>query len=77
VIVLVDHNLEGHARRMWGVLVAEGWLDLLPLRMTTFQEEALPANADDSVVWRYAQEHGMLLLTGNRNMDGEDSLEQT
>lgn len=50
MIVLVDHNLEGHARRMWGVLAAEGWIDLLPLRMTTLQEEKLPANADDSVV---------------------------
>jgi hypothetical protein len=77
VTVLVDHNLEGHARRLWDVLTAEGWLDLLPLRMTTLQAAELPANADDRVVWRYAQEHGMLLLTGNRNMDGDDSLEQT
>ncbi len=73
---MVDHNLEGHARRMWGVLTSEGWSDLLSLQMTTFQEEELPTTADDSVVWRYAHEHGMLLLTGNRNMDGDDS-EQT
>jgi len=74
---LVDHNLEGHARRLWDVLTAEGWSDLLSLRMTTFHEEELALNADDRAVWHYAQEHGMLLLTSNRNMDGDDSLERT
>jgi hypothetical protein len=76
VTVLVDHNLEGHAQRIWDVLAADGWLELLSLQRTTFQDEGLPVNADDRVIWRYAQERGMLLLTGNRNMDGVDLLEQ-
>jgi hypothetical protein len=75
--VLVDHDLEGYARRIWGVLTSEGWLDLLSLPMTTFRDEGLAVNSNDRLIWRYAQEHGMLLLTGNRNMDGDDSLEQT
>src|SRR5207247_1609118 len=54
-----------------------GWFDLLSLPMTTFRDEGLPINSTDRHVWRYAQAHGMLLLTGNRNMDGNDSLEQT
>lgn len=62
---------------MWGVLAADGWLELLSLRMTAFREEQLPANVDDGVIWRYAQEQCMLLLTANRNMDGDASLEQT
>ena len=33
-------------------------------------------NSDDRMVWRFCQERDMLLLTGNRNMEGEDSLEQ-
>ena len=77
MMVLVDHDLEGYARRIWGVLNSEGWLDLLSLPMTTFRDEGLPINSNDRLVWRYAQARGMLLLTGNRNMDGDNSLEQT
>jgi hypothetical protein len=29
------------------------------------------------MVWEFAQAHRLLLVTGNRNMEGEDSLEQT
>ena len=36
-----------------------------------------PLKSTDRDVWRFAQAQGMLLLTGNRNMDGDDSLEQT
>lgn len=75
--VLVDHDLEGDARHIWGVLTSEGWVELLSLRMTTFMDVGLPLNSTDRQVWRYAQAHRMLLLTGNRNMTGEDSLEQT
>ena len=32
--------------------------------------------ASDSLVWRYAQENQMMILTANRNMKGKDSLEQ-
>jgi predicted nuclease of predicted toxin-antitoxin system len=33
-------------------------------------------HASDRLVWRYAQENQMMILTANRNMKGEDSLEQ-
>jgi hypothetical protein len=75
--VLADHNLEGQATLLWGTLTAEGWLDLVPLRLTRLSELGLPMESSDRAVWRFAQAHGMLLLTGNRNMKGEDSLERT
>jgi hypothetical protein len=37
----------------------------------------LSVDSSDRMVWRFAQEHRMLLLTDNRNMKGDDSLEQT
>jgi hypothetical protein len=77
ITVLVDHNLEGQASRLWVTLEQMGWLELVPLRLATFGEVGLPLNSRDRVVWRFAQEHGMLLLTDNRNMKGEVSLEQT
>lgn len=62
---------------LWGALAAEGWLDLGPLPFATFAQVGLPIDSSDREVWRFAQGHGMILLTNNRNMRGEDSLEQT
>ena len=77
IIVLVDHNMEGQAILLWGVLAAEGWLDLVPVRLMTFGEVGLPFDSDDRTVWRFVQAQRMLLLTDNRSMKGPDSLEQT
>lgn len=74
--VLADHNLEGQAVLLWGTLAAEGWLALFPLRLVRFHEVGLPADSTDREVWRYAQMHQLVLLTGNRRKKGVDSLEQ-
>lgn len=76
-IILSDHDIEGHAHAIIGVLGAEGWLDMVDLRLTTFTDANLPFDSSDRAVWQFAQENGMILLTNNRNMDDEDSLEQT
>ena len=75
--VLVDHDIEGHAALLIGALTADGWLDLVPLRLVTLADIGLPVDSPDRAVWRVAQRQGMLLLTGNRNMRGADSLELT
>jgi len=62
---------------LWGTLAAEGWLELFPLGLAMFEKTGLPLDSSDRTVWRFAQAKGMLLLTNNRNMRGEDSLEQT
>jgi len=77
IIILVDHNVEGQAAMLWGLLSAEGWLDLFPLRLVTFAQVGLPYDSHDREVWCFAQEQGMILLTANRHMKGEDSLERT
>jgi hypothetical protein len=75
--ILVDQDIEGQVMVLWGTLAAEGWLALCPLRLVTFAHVDLPGDSSDRTVWRFAQAQGMLLLTHNRNMKGEDSLEQT
>jgi len=62
---------------LWGTLGTEGWPELLSIRMVTFAEVGLSDDSSDRVVWRFAQKNGMVLLTANRQMKGEDSLEQT
>jgi len=73
----VDHNIEGHAMLLWGTLNAEGWPDLLALRMVTFPPIGLPYDSSDREVWRFAQAQHLLLLTANRRMQGEHTLEHT
>lgn len=75
-LILVDHNLEGHATLLWGTLLAQGWLDLYSLRMMRFSDVGLERNISDREVWHYVQANQMLLLTANCNMASEDSLEQ-
>ena len=45
--------------------------------MLTFADVDLPIDSSDRNVWRFVQKNHLILLTGNRNNDGEDSLQQT
>jgi len=76
-IVLVDHNIEGQGMLLWSILRSEGWLELYPIQMVMFVDVGLSADITDRELWRFAQSHGMILLTANRNMEGKNSLEQT
>jgi hypothetical protein len=75
--ILSDHNIEGQTIILWGALAADGWLDLLSIKLVTFEEAGLPFKSSDRKVWRFAQAKRLILLTDNRNMKGKDSLEQT
>ncbi|UBF27292.1 DUF5615 family PIN-like protein [Kovacikia minuta CCNUW1] len=76
MIFLVDHNLGGHAEILLGNLASQGWLELLSIRFVTFKQMNLPIDSSDRVVWQIAQANQMILLTANRSMKDEDSLEQ-
>lgn len=73
---LIDHNLGGHAEILLGTIASQGWLELLPIQFVTFKEINLPINSSDRTAWRLAQTNQMILLTANRSMKGEESLEQ-
>jgi hypothetical protein len=76
MIFLIDHNLEGHALILLGNIANQGWLELLPIRFVTFKEMELSIDSSDRMVWRIAQANQMILMTANRSMKGEESLEQ-
>ena len=76
VRILADHNIKGWAILLWRTITNEGWSDLCPLKLIMFSDIGLSDNANDRVVWRFAQAEKMILLTANRNMEGDDSLEQ-
>lgn len=73
---LVDYNLDGYAPVFLGILTKFGWLELISIQFVTFREIGLFMDSSDRIVWRYAQENQMMILTANRNMKGKDSLEQ-
>lgn len=75
IVFLADHDAEGQAKLIFGALNADGWLDLLPLRLKTFSDVELEHDSSDRVVWHACQQHAMVLLTANRTMDEVDSLE--
>lgn len=75
--VLLDHHLKKQGILLWATMGSEGWLKLLDIPMLTFEDVRLPIDSRDRDVWRFAQEKRLILLTGNRNKDGLDSLEQT
>ncbi|MBW4542897.1 MAG: ACP S-malonyltransferase [Symplocastrum torsivum CPER-KK1] len=76
MIFLIDHNLEGHALILLGNIANQGWLELLPIRFVTFKEMELSIDSSDRMVWRIAEANQMILMTANRSMKGEESLEQ-
>ncbi len=75
--VLLDHHMKRQGILLWATMGNEGWLKLLDIPMLTFDDVGLPIHSNDRDVWRFAQEKQLILLTGNRNRDGADSLEQT
>jgi len=76
MIFLIDHNLEGHALILLGNIANQGWLELLAIRFVTFKEMEWSIDSNDRTVWRVAQANQMILMTANRSMKGEESLEQ-
>ena len=75
--VLLDHHLKKQGILLWATMGSQGWLKLLDIPMLTFDDVGLPVDSADRDVWRFAQKKQLILLTGNRNKDGPDSLEQT
>jgi hypothetical protein len=75
--VLLDHDTEGHVFFLEAGLKETGWDQLLDIEFIRLRDCGLEENSPDNEVWRYAQEHGLLLITNNRNNDGETSLHAT
>jgi len=76
-VILSDHNCEGQAELIFNVLRFDGtWLELVPMELKWFSDVNLSDKTNDEDVWKFCQENGYILLTGNRSTkDGEKSLE--
>jgi hypothetical protein len=76
--ILFDHDVEGHLRFLFSIWISSDWIELwemLECPIHTFDTLGIPKNTPDIDVWKFCQARGFVLVTGNRNADGDDSLE--
>jgi hypothetical protein len=76
--ILTDINVGKQRRAIMAIWVSETWRDLwsgLSLVMESFPALGLSYDSPDAVIWRTCQKEKLVLLTGNRNDEGPDSLE--
>lgn len=76
--LMADHNAEGHLQVLLSVWTRPDWSSFWSAASCDIEAfEALEISEDESdeFIWKLCQARGILLLTCNRNDDGEDSLE--
>ncbi len=78
--IMADHDIEGHLQVLLKILTSEDWRELwdeLAFSIESFESLGIPYNTPDSKLWRVCQTQQIVLITGNRNKAGSDSLEST
>lgn len=75
-----DNDIVGHFRIIRGHLTSENWRQVwnyLNITVHSFEELGMATDSTDRLVWQTCQRRDVVLITGNRNDDGPDSLEAT
>jgi hypothetical protein len=78
--IMADHDVEGHLRILLSIWSSPKWADIWQdthCDIESFTRLSIEPTASDEEVWCLCQERGIILITGNRNAEGVDSLEIT
>lgn len=78
--IMSDNDVLGHVSRLMDVCQVAPWAELwvdLECSLWTFEDLDLADDVTDSVLWQACQDRGIILITGNRNAEGRESLEVT
>jgi hypothetical protein len=76
--ILADINVGKQRRAIVAIWHSDTWREIwnsLGLSVVSFPALGLSFDASDAVVWRTCQRERLVLITGNRNKRGLDSLE--
>ncbi len=76
--ILADINVGRHRDALLAIWSSDTWRGIwteLGLSVVTFPDLGLTYNSADTVIWRTCQTEKLVLITGNRNDEGPDSLE--
>jgi hypothetical protein len=77
MLILLDHDLEGHLPFLEAGWRETGWDQYLHLEFRRLRDVNVPDEATDQAIWRYVQREHCLLLTNNRNREDDTSLQAT
>ncbi len=78
--LVADANIQGQVEYLVQRMQADAWADFwqaLGLVLYRFEDVGLSTSATDLEVWNVCQAEQLILVTDNRNLDSEDSLEAT
>jgi hypothetical protein len=78
--IMSDNDVQGQVIRLVDICQTSPWLELwreLDCALCTFADFNLTRAATDAAIWHACQDNHVLLITGNRNADGAESLEAT
>lgn len=76
--IMADHDIEGQVRLLLRILTSGEWGDFwneLDYQVESFDSLGIPYNTLDVELWHICQAQQIVLITGNRNKAGSDSLE--
>jgi hypothetical protein len=76
--ILFDYDIQGHFRVLSSIWTSPALLELwemLDCRANTFRSLQIERDTPDLELWNLCQARQFVLLTGNRNSKGEESLE--
>lgn len=76
--IMADHDIEGHLQVLLRVLTSTDWRELweeLDVNIASFESLSIPYTTPDLELWWICQAHQIVLITGNRNAAGPNSLE--
>jgi hypothetical protein len=77
-LLAIDSNVEGHVAVLLDICSRSEWTTIwkfLDVSVVTFSELGLEHSSKDTDVWTAVQRADAVLITGNRNHDGPESLE--
>ncbi|MBC8873137.1 MAG: ACP S-malonyltransferase [Planctomycetes bacterium] len=78
--IMADHNAEGHLDALLNIWTSSAWNEVwrdASCDVESFQRLGIRHDTRDDELWRLCQQEGIILITGNRNAEGDDSLEVT
>ena len=78
--LVADANIQGQVEYLVQRMQADAWVDFwqaLGLVFHRFEDVGLPTSSTDLEVWNVCQAEQLILITDNRNLDSENSLEAT
>jgi len=75
---MADHDIEGQMQVILHLLLSREWRAVwteLAMSVESFASLGLSPSISDAELWQFCQTQQIMLLTGNRNHEGPESLE--